>query len=162
MSVTDAAYNASESMSKPSGSEVLRERLFQIRATSPSSHAVPFHAVAEAVTSLTSRLIVEPISTAVQPFEFGQQLERKKQRLPTYVRQTVETTAQATHLLVRNTAWSLLVHKTVAPCVRVPILTGDHIKWHLRYTRKALYFAIITYNIWSYLLRTPVIVDPCW
>ena len=39
----------------------------------------------------------------------------------------------------------------------VPV-TGDHNKWDLRYTRKPIYLHFFTNNIWSYLLRFPVVI----
>ena len=38
-------------------------------------------------------------------------------------------------------------------------ITGDHSKQDLRYTQKPIYFPILTNNIWSYLLWSPVIPD---
>ena len=40
------------------------------------------------------------------------------------------------------------------------LFTGDHSKQDLRYTLKPIYSSSFRYNIWSYLLWSPVIVRP--
>ena len=76
-------------------------------------------------------------------------------------RNSIEATGaiQGPLLLLNYTETTTWVRSVSVPFFFGIALRGDRIKQDLRYTQKATYFGIFTNNVWSYLLRPPLIVS---